>query len=116
MTAQAPTVRKGSTPEERKAYWERQQRNAIAVEKQREMWGSLNQFIHRRGGFLVSPPGDPNLRLEVAQYSELPDELHNLGFRLAPCGTLSGFSADASRLCLFIHFRFRCRGSDGLDP
>jgi hypothetical protein len=56
-------------------------------EKYKKLWALLHEFIWRRGGFLISSSGEKTLRLEVPQFSELPDELENLGYRLRPAGS-----------------------------
>jgi hypothetical protein len=64
-----------------------EERRALAMKQQRELFGALAKFIHGRRGFLVSSPADPDLRIEVEQYSELPDELESLGYSLRPAGS-----------------------------
>jgi hypothetical protein len=72
----------------------KRQRDALAAQRQREIWRALVEFIHRRGGFLVSTPGEKDLRIEAPQFSEVFDELGRLGFRLAPAGTGERIIAD----------------------
>ena len=56
-------------------------------EKQRELWHALNNYISRHGGFLISPPAEKYLRVEIPQYSALADGLHDLGYDLREAGT-----------------------------
>jgi hypothetical protein len=64
-----------------------EERRALAMKRQRDVFAALAKFIHGRHGFLVSSPADPDLRIEVEQYSELPDELESLGYCLRPAGS-----------------------------
>jgi hypothetical protein len=47
----------------------------------------INAFVTERGGWLVSVPGDPEMRLQVLPGSPLPDELRELGYIVVPTGT-----------------------------
>jgi hypothetical protein len=57
-----------------------------ATQTRRKLWQALNEFISRRGGYLISPPHAKRLCVEVPQYSTLPDELIDLGYNLQPGG------------------------------
>jgi hypothetical protein len=50
---------------------------------------AINAFVAERGGWLVSVPGDPAMRLQVLPGSSLPDQLRKLGYIVVPVGTTS---------------------------
>jgi hypothetical protein len=58
-----------------------------ATKKRRELWSAINSFVGRNGGWLVSAPHDPWLRIETRQDSELSDRLYDLGYDLRSTGT-----------------------------
>jgi hypothetical protein len=58
-----------------------------ANENRKRLWGALNLFISRNGGYLISPPHAKRLLVEMPQYSELADKLMDLGYQLTPAGT-----------------------------
>ncbi len=90
---------------ERKAAAELARRREAALQKQHELWPALAEFIRRKGGFLVSTPTERNLRIEVPQHSELPDELESLGYDLKPAGTNERIIAE--RIVPVLCFQFQ---------
>jgi hypothetical protein len=55
--------------------------------KRQQVWQALNEYITRRNGFLVSPPGQRFLRVEIPQPSGLAGELRDLGYQLRLAGS-----------------------------
>jgi hypothetical protein len=86
MTA-IPTKDPRETEKKIQARRAQEERRALTMKRQRELFAVLAKIIAGRGGFLVSTPADPDLRIEVEQYSELPDELERLGYDLRPAGS-----------------------------
>ena len=52
------------------------------LEQRRKLWEALNEFIHLNGGWVVSPPGEKVLRIEVMKGSSLPTKLTELGYEV----------------------------------
>jgi hypothetical protein len=48
--------------------------------QRKRLWAALAKYIHENGCFLVSPPGEGRLRIEVPQGSALPAKLTGLGY------------------------------------
>ena len=54
----------------------------------KEKFAAINAYITEHGGgWLVSVPGDPAMRLQVLPGSALPDELRKLGYIVVSTGT-----------------------------
>jgi hypothetical protein len=62
-------------------------RKQAEAAKRRELESTLGRFIQQYGGWLVSAPGAPVLRVEARPGSDLPDRLYDAGFDLMPSGT-----------------------------
>ena len=56
------------------------------VKKRRKLWRALTEFIQSHGGWVVSPPSDRYLRVEVPQGSSLPVRLAKIGYSLRHAG------------------------------
>ena len=80
--ADTPAKPKAKTQGGRPSKWAeaRPQADPIA-EKHRKLWKALHEFIKENSGFVVSPPGAQNLRIEVPERSPLPGKLIELGYR-----------------------------------
>ena len=50
------------------------------VDDRKKLFGTLNTFVTRHNGWLVSIPGDVPIRLQVLPGSTLPDALRKLGY------------------------------------
>jgi hypothetical protein len=61
----------------------------------KEKFAALNEFVQLRGGWLVSVPGDPGIRLQVLPGSPLPDQLAAQGYTVVPTGTTQRILAHA---------------------
>ena len=66
------------------------------TEQRRKLWETLNSFIGQEGGWVVSPPGEKHLRVEIPRKSALPSRLLELGYAVRAAGvgtriTPSGF-------------------------
>lgn len=57
-----------------------------ALEDRKERFAALNKFVTDRGGWIVSIPGDRDVRIDVLENSALPDELRGLGYVLTALG------------------------------
>jgi hypothetical protein len=57
------------------------------VEKQRKLFDALNAFVSEQGGWVVSPPGDKKVRIEVPQNSGLIIRLAESGYKIHFCTT-----------------------------
>jgi hypothetical protein len=55
-------------------------RHQSEIEYQKRMFAGLNVFVTERGGWLVSVPGDPVMRMECLPGSPLPDALSAMGY------------------------------------
>lgn len=56
------------------------------LEDRKERFATLNKFVTERGGWIVSIPGDRDVRVEVLENSSLPEEMSQLGYKLEPDG------------------------------
>jgi hypothetical protein len=56
------------------------------VKTLKEKFEVMNTFVRSRHAWLVSVPGDPEVRLETLPNSPLPAELKRLGYELADDG------------------------------
>jgi hypothetical protein len=50
------------------------------IDEAKECFTALNTYVTERGGWLVSLPADPAMRLQVLPGSALPDQLAALGY------------------------------------
>jgi hypothetical protein len=57
------------------------------LEQRRKLWEALRDFIHSVGSWVVSPPGQKEIRIECRQGSSLPAKLIELGYSPRHCGT-----------------------------
>ncbi len=60
---------------------------AEAEKRRNELWQALNKFVIQHGAWIVSPPGEKRVRIEVRENSALPTRLAELGYRLNYVGT-----------------------------
>jgi hypothetical protein len=56
------------------------------IEYLKRMFAGLNNFISERGGWLVSVPGDPLMRMECLTDSPLPEALRQMGYDVEATG------------------------------
>jgi hypothetical protein len=63
----------------------------------KEKFAAILAHVVERGGWLVSVPGDPEMRLQVLPGSALPDQLRKLGYIVVPTGTTSRILPHAVR-------------------
>lgn len=56
------------------------------AEQRRKLSEALVAFIQDRGGWVVSPPGSREIRIECVQGSALPAKLIDLGYSPRHCG------------------------------
>lgn len=57
-------------------------RPAKQVQTRKERFADLNDFVTRKGGWIVSIPGDFDVMVECLPSSTLPDELAAAGWKL----------------------------------
>ena len=50
------------------------------VESRKEKFDRMNEWVHSRNGWIVSVPGDPDVRLQTLVGSPLPGQLRKLGY------------------------------------
>jgi hypothetical protein len=56
------------------------------VAARKDQFATLNDYINKAGGWLVSVPGDVDMRFQALPGSGLPDALLNLGYIVEPIG------------------------------
>jgi hypothetical protein len=56
------------------------------VDKRKEQFAALNEFIRQRGGWMTSVPGDPDMRFQTLIGSPLPDALRAAGYDVTETG------------------------------
>jgi hypothetical protein len=80
------------------------------VDKRKERFEALNEFVRSRNGWITSVPGDVEVTIEVLPGSSLPDELQAQGYDLTPTG-------DGERIVSTAITERFCMGADGeLEP
>jgi hypothetical protein len=84
---------------------EQERQRAAAIEKQRQIWKALNEFIRRRGGHLTSTEHARPLIVQIPQFSELADELYNLGYDLTPAGSSTWIENGQFKPVQVFHFQ-----------
>jgi hypothetical protein len=57
------------------------------VDKRKERFEALNQYIRARSGWMTSVSGDPDMRFEALPGSTLPDQLRDNGYEITETGT-----------------------------
>jgi hypothetical protein len=48
---------------------------SAAIERRKNLFEALHKFISQQGGWLVSPPGAREIRIEIPKKSDLPTKL-----------------------------------------
>jgi hypothetical protein len=77
----------GSCEELARLKWTREQKQR----DRREAWDTLNAYVHSKGAWIVSLPGDNrDVVMEVLENSELPADLIRRGYELEPADPPSG--------------------------
>jgi hypothetical protein len=56
------------------------------IDEAKAKFAALNEFVNARGGWVVSVPGDPALRMECLPDSRLPDDLRAVGYDVREIG------------------------------
>jgi hypothetical protein len=56
------------------------------IDEAKEKFAAINAYITERGGWLVSLPGDPAVRMECRPDSALPNDLRALGYDVREIG------------------------------
>lgn len=59
----------------------------VEVQDCKVRFEALNNWIRARDGWLVSVPGDPDMRFEALPGSTLPDQLRAAGYEVTEIGT-----------------------------
>jgi len=52
----------------------------------KQRFDALNTWVQARGGWVVSIPGDPEVRIEVLEGSSVPDGLREMGYDIKSMG------------------------------
>jgi hypothetical protein len=65
------------------------------IDKRKKIFDALNRFIQARHGFMTSIPGDVEMRFDALPESQLPQELHALGYTVIPIGETQRILASA---------------------
>jgi hypothetical protein len=85
-------------------------KKATTLAERKALFDSLNHFVTKHGGWIVSVPGDRYVDIQTLPESTLPDQLAALGYALRPDGFTDRLLAHA------IQERF-VRGANGtLEP
>ena len=66
-------------------------------EERRRLWGALNAYIGRRGGWVTSPMYVSPLRIEITADFELPDKLAEIGYAPVHRGQTTRVTSDGIR-------------------
>lgn len=66
------------------------------TEKRRQLWDAINVFVTKHGGWIVSPPGSVELRIEVPERSDLREKLTELGYRPLAIGQATRLTGKSS--------------------
>lgn len=53
---------------------------SVAETRRSRLWQALIAFIHSHGGFVVSPPGAKEIKIEILKDSDLPTKLARIGY------------------------------------
>ena len=85
-----------------------EERRAAAIKRQRELFAALGEFVRTRQGFLISSPGELELRIDVLPGSPLVADLTQRGFQLRYCGTNSRATSSGFVETIVTRLRFRC--------
>jgi hypothetical protein len=56
------------------------------LDEAKSKFADINAFVTERGGWLVSVPGDPAVRMECLPDSRLPDDLRAVGYDVREVG------------------------------
>jgi hypothetical protein len=56
------------------------------IETRKEQFAALNSYINKAGGWLVSVPGDPEMRFQALPDSALPGLLRGMGYIVEQTG------------------------------
>jgi hypothetical protein len=59
----------------------------LVIDERKKRFGGINDFVTDHGGWMVSIPGEVEMRFEAMPGSALPDELRKLGYIVVPTGT-----------------------------
>jgi hypothetical protein len=62
-------------------------RNDPDTARRQQLWSAVNEYVGRHGGWITSPPGTQDVRIETPINSELPAKLSELGYRVLHVGT-----------------------------
>ena len=65
-------------------------------EQRRKLWEALSAFVSKQGGWVVSAPGNRQMRIEIALGSSLPAKLSELGYDPIHCGTTTRITGTGS--------------------
>jgi hypothetical protein len=57
------------------------------IDERKKRFEGINEFVTDHGGWMVSIPGEVEMRFEALPGSALPDELRKLGYIVVPTGT-----------------------------
>ena len=56
------------------------------TEERRKLSEALTEYVQQNGGWVTSPPGAKNLRIETPQKSSLPTRLLEIGYSVRSAG------------------------------
>jgi hypothetical protein len=80
------------------------------VETRKQRFNKINAYIIKHGGWLVSPPGDPEMRLQALPGSPLPAQLAAQGYIIERIGETQRILAHA------VTVKFTTRADGELEP
>jgi hypothetical protein len=80
------------------------------IDERKKRFDGINDYVTERGGWLISVPGDPAVRMECLPDSRLPNDLRALGYDVREIG-------DGERILMRgIVERFTRRADGELQP
>jgi hypothetical protein len=73
------TAKKQERTQSQRAHEREIESKTAALRTRKLLWDSYNKFVRAHGCWLVSPPGERHLRIEIPKQSALPSVLSKAG-------------------------------------